>query len=334
MNMLDVKCFMKAAELKSFTKAANALYITQQAVSMHIRRLEDTYNVKLFERKPSLKLTPAGELFLEAASAIIERENRLIEQLSTSSSALHGEIAIGLPPNLSTAFISEFLPFFSDKYPNMQVRLVEKKSTDLARSIRDNEVDLALPIIHHASQIFDPDMFHVIHLEDNDYYAVVSDILMEQVYGEEYLNYKQRFFNGVSLTDIAGFPMFLHPENSALHGTIVSKIKNAGMNPFIRVKTSLTSSIVSLCTQGYGIFFSMPMILKYLYNSQPYYFSALNEFPVEELKGMRESVLLYHQQKLLTQPLLDSISIIRQLYDEHKNIMSTLLEASCLILPE
>lgn len=60
MNMTDIQCFIKVTELMSFTKAAEALYTSQQAVSLHIKHLESTYKVQLFERKPSLKLTPSG----------------------------------------------------------------------------------------------------------------------------------------------------------------------------------------------------------------------------------------------------------------------------------
>ena len=118
MNMTDIQCFIKVTELMSFTKAAEALYTSQQAVSLHIKHLENTYKVQLFERKPSLKLTPSGQMLLEAARDIIDRENRLLNQFITMQDEFVGEITIGLPPNRSTAFVCEFTPHFSSEYPN------------------------------------------------------------------------------------------------------------------------------------------------------------------------------------------------------------------------
>ena len=125
MNMTDIQCFIKVTELMSFTKAAEALYTSQQAVSLHIKHLESTYKVQLFERKPSLKLTPSGQMLLEAARDIIDRENQLLNQFITMQDEFVGEITIGLPPNRSTAFVCEFTPHFSSEYPNMTIHLVE-----------------------------------------------------------------------------------------------------------------------------------------------------------------------------------------------------------------
>ena len=147
MNMTDIQCFIKVTELMSFTKAAEALYTSQQAVSLHIKHLENTYKVQLFERKPSLKLTTSGQALLEAARDIIERENRLINQFTTMQDDFVGEIVIGLPPNRSTAFVCEFIPHFSREYPNMTIHLVEKTSPDLSAAVKNNEIDIALPLV-------------------------------------------------------------------------------------------------------------------------------------------------------------------------------------------
>lgn len=61
MNMSDIHCFFAVVACGSFSKASESLYISQQAVSLHIKHLEETYNTVLFERKPALKLTPAGK---------------------------------------------------------------------------------------------------------------------------------------------------------------------------------------------------------------------------------------------------------------------------------
>ena len=47
------------------------------------------------------------------------------------------------------------------------------------------------------------------------------------------------------------------------------KLTLNGTPPFIRIRTSLTSSLVSLCAEGYGIFFSTPMLLQHLYLPDP-----------------------------------------------------------------
>ena len=169
MNMTDIQCFIKVTELMSFTKAAEALYTSQQAVSLHIKHLESTYKVQLFERKPSLKLTPSGQMLLEAARDIIDRENQLLNQFITMQDEFVGEITIGLPPNRSTAFVCEFTPHFSSEYPNMTIHLVEKTSPDLSAAVKNNEIDLALPLVSKY-EYFDSDLCEIVPLETEDLY--------------------------------------------------------------------------------------------------------------------------------------------------------------------
>lgn len=60
MNLKTCQYFVALAEEMNFTKALK-LSITQQSLSGSIKRLEEEYGVELFQRKPYLKLTPAGE---------------------------------------------------------------------------------------------------------------------------------------------------------------------------------------------------------------------------------------------------------------------------------
>ena len=320
MNMTDIQCFIKVTELMSFTKAAEALYTSQQAVSLHIKHLENTYKVQLFERKPSLKLTPSGQMLLEAARDIIDRENRLLNQFITMQDEFVGEITIGLPPNRSTAFVCEFTPHFSSEYPNMTIHLVEKTSPDLSAAVKNNEIDLALPLVSKY-EYFDSDLCEIVPLETEDLYLIISDGLLRKYFSDQYPACKTAFMKGVSVTDFSNVPMFLHPASSRLHEAIVSKLVQNGTPPFMRIKTSLTSSLVSLCVEGYGIFFSTPMLLKHLYDTQPKCFESLHVFPVMEFQGTRKTLLLYHKNKYLNKPLSSSIHIIQQIYKEHKCVM-------------
>lgn len=61
MNLKSIEYFLITVEEMNITKAAERLYITQQALSSHIQRLEDEYGVTLFERRPTFRLTRAGQ---------------------------------------------------------------------------------------------------------------------------------------------------------------------------------------------------------------------------------------------------------------------------------
>ena len=82
MELNSYAVFLIAAEEMSFTNAAKRLYMTQQGLSAHIRRLEDHYHVRLFERRPVLKLTPEGESMVFYARQILDSERLMTSQFA------------------------------------------------------------------------------------------------------------------------------------------------------------------------------------------------------------------------------------------------------------
>lgn len=71
MNTTSLAYFIAAAEDLNFTKTAARLFISQQTLSNHIIRLEEACDTTLFNRKPHLSLTFAGEILLDHAKEIL-----------------------------------------------------------------------------------------------------------------------------------------------------------------------------------------------------------------------------------------------------------------------
>src|SRR3954469_2400656 len=81
--MLDLKLlttFREVAVRGSFSDAAAALDFTQPAVSQHISRLETALGVRVLERNArGVTLTPAGEVLVRHASALLDAARRAEE---------------------------------------------------------------------------------------------------------------------------------------------------------------------------------------------------------------------------------------------------------------
>ena len=208
----------------------------------------------------------------------------------------------------------------------MSIRLDERTSSNLSIAVKRNEIDLALPLQADYTGQYDPEVFHVIPLETESLYLVISDDMLADAFPDRFPACKTDFLSGVSLYDSAGLPMFLHPATSHLHELLVDRMTQHRTPPNIRIRTSLTSSLVQLCVDGFGIFFSAPMLLQHMYQTNPNWFMTLNVFPVLEFRENRGSVLLYHRQKYLTKPLQDSVRIIRDLYAGHTAFVNHITE--------
>ena len=93
MTVLQMQCFLEAAELGSFAVASEKLYISQPTMSRQIRTLEEELQVALFARDHNaVKLTDIGrELlpmiqslykgYMGASKAIQETVNRRLDRL-------------------------------------------------------------------------------------------------------------------------------------------------------------------------------------------------------------------------------------------------------------
>ncbi|MFX5808950.1 LysR family transcriptional regulator, partial [Acinetobacter baumannii] len=69
----ELQAFLAVARQSSFRAAAEGLFITAPALSRRIENLEQALQERLFDRTTRrVSLTPAGELFLVHAQAVMD----------------------------------------------------------------------------------------------------------------------------------------------------------------------------------------------------------------------------------------------------------------------
>ena len=73
MNTRQLQYILMIASTGSFSEAAKRLYVSQPSLSQYVHKLETELGVNLFERTNPLRLTYAGEVYVEAAKGILAR---------------------------------------------------------------------------------------------------------------------------------------------------------------------------------------------------------------------------------------------------------------------
>src|SRR5687768_11120326 len=76
LSIRHVRAFLAIAEVSHFGRAAARLDIAQPLLSQMMLRLEQVVGATLLIRRPTVQLTPAGEMFLPYA-------RRMLEELQT-----------------------------------------------------------------------------------------------------------------------------------------------------------------------------------------------------------------------------------------------------------
>lgn len=131
-------------EEKSFSDAAKKLGISQPSLSQYISKIEEECGNPLFERSIPLKLTYAGEVYVEHARRIVNSRRQMNEILADVSAEDAGRIIIGAGPLNSMSFLPEIIEKYHEKWPRVFVEMLEFPEKSLALKAEEGAFDIAL----------------------------------------------------------------------------------------------------------------------------------------------------------------------------------------------
>jgi len=95
-NLAQLKAFHFVATEGSFTKASNRMNVTQPTVSAQVRLLEETYGVRLFERKGrSVHMTALGEELHQITSRLFGLQDDAEDLLEGARALENGHLVVG-----------------------------------------------------------------------------------------------------------------------------------------------------------------------------------------------------------------------------------------------
>lgn len=138
-----VRAFVAVAETGGMTKAGDDLGLTQGAVSQQIKRLEETLQVRLFDRRRrGLLLTRDGERLLGLSANFLAANDEIWEQMAAP--AIRGEVKLGIPHDLVSTYLPIALGGFVAAHPSIQVSLVTEASPLLLDGVKGGHIDLAI----------------------------------------------------------------------------------------------------------------------------------------------------------------------------------------------
>ena len=143
MELRQLRYFVTVAEELHFGRAAERLLIGQPAVSQQIRRLERELKVDLFDRTPRLvRLTPAGEVFLPAARAVLTAEDAAHALAADLTADRLGTFRLGSITGLGER-LERILDAFGQHAPGLRVELVSLPVRERLAHLADGRLDAA-----------------------------------------------------------------------------------------------------------------------------------------------------------------------------------------------
>jgi DNA-binding transcriptional LysR family regulator len=126
MDLRHARTFVTVADLGTVSKAAERLHIAQPALSRQISNLEQELGFKLFDRVGRrLVLTGEGEQLLSDCRGLLSYVSALGERAQLLRRGDTGVLKVAASPQFIEGVVSGFLRTYAERYPNVQVKLIE-----------------------------------------------------------------------------------------------------------------------------------------------------------------------------------------------------------------
>ena len=242
MNLKHIEAFVQVARAGSVSAAAARLNTTQPAISMRIKDLERSLDIELLDRsRRSVRLTPAGRVFLERAERIHTLTEEALAEFG-SDKATAGHIRLGVTETVALTWLPELVSRINGRFPQVAVEL----DVDLTEGVwnRLNRGDLEVALL--PGPIGGP------NLQTRSLGMIRYDWMASRS-----LNIPDGM---LTPTDLAAWPIITLSHESNLHDVIEGWFRAHGARPRrIDVCNSL-GVVASLTMAGLGIAMLPPSI--------------------------------------------------------------------------
>ena len=144
-DLQHLRYAVAAEEHGSFRRAAEALLLRQSILSRCIRQLEERIQMIVFERTSGgVQATPAGRDFLRTARSILEQMDTLVTSAHSTGRGEAGRLAIGFYTSLSAGNLRATLTDHAQRFPQINVSMMESSRTRLVTALRNGALDIAI----------------------------------------------------------------------------------------------------------------------------------------------------------------------------------------------
>ncbi len=159
----------------SVTAAARELQYSQPSVSHHLARLEAETGAQLLQRVGrGIRLTEAGRVLAERATEILGRMESASAELDAHVGLSAGRVRVAAYGSALVALLPQVAAAFADRYPGLQVEIVDTHPPEAMAMLRAGLVDAAI-VFRYDETERDPDGVRMHHIRDDPTYLLTLD---------------------------------------------------------------------------------------------------------------------------------------------------------------
>lgn len=151
MELRNLKLFKHLTGTLHFARTSKACYITPSALTRVIQRIETDLGEKLFVRdNRSVELTPAGIAFKKYADDVLQRWDRLHDELS-SEEVLQGELSIYCSVTAAYGILPDMMAKYRETHPDVRIHLETGDAAKALIKLSNQDADIVIAALPDAA---------------------------------------------------------------------------------------------------------------------------------------------------------------------------------------
>jgi DNA-binding transcriptional LysR family regulator len=228
-----------AADYGSFRRAAEALLLRQSTLSRRISQLEECLKMAVFERSSGgVRATQAGCDFLRMARSILEQMDTLVTGANSIGRGEAGRLTAGFYTSLSAGNLRATLVDFAQRYPLIDLSMLESSRIRLVTALRNGVIDIA--IVTGATPLLDSNAM-----------PLWSERVIVALPEEHRLAAKETLY----WTDLRTETVLLNQDDCGreIEDLLMSKLVSSDDRPMLKRHDISRGIIKSLVSVGFGV---------------------------------------------------------------------------------
>lgn len=170
MTLQQLEYIIAVDHFRHFTKAAEHCRVTQPTLSAMVQKLEEELDIRIFDRNQQpVCPTPIGLLIIKQAREVLVQTNRIKNIIEEEKHSMNGTFTLGILPTIAPYLLPRFFPQLAKKYPQLDFRVVEMKTSDIKKALPEGTIDAGI-----LAQLPDLGEFNSHHLFYEKYFAYVN----------------------------------------------------------------------------------------------------------------------------------------------------------------
>lgn len=302
LNLREINYVLSINAKGTITKAAQDLHVAQPSLTQALQKLENRLKTPLFYRsKNQMKLTYAGERFIEAGLKIIKISRDLENELQDVSNLDAGRIVLGITLYLSSYMFIKIKQIYREIHPNVEIKLIERNSSELENMVLSGEVDTAiLPSVEKP-------------VKGIEFIRIFKANILLMMPKQHWLNEHLYRKKGVDLPYIdirlaAEEPFLLTMEGQRMREAAEEIFRRAKISPPIIFESRSIETIKRLSAAGIGLAF-IPDYYKNFINTN----EGETYCYIDDQYAPKWNVSIVYQSKsAMSKPLAEFVSVVKQ----------------------